>query len=94
MLVFGGVGAQAIFGDLHACRLADPDTFYAVGSGAHASYTLESVGEGGGRGLSGRRRRRRVVWEAVELAEGEVPEPRCVVGLCGVFGWVVDRLVD
>ena len=40
------------------------------------------------------RRRRRVVWEAVELAEGEVPEPRCVVGLCGVFGWVVDRLVD
>lgn len=71
MLLFGGIGAQMIFGDVHSCRVADPDTYYATGPAALTAYNLESVAEG-----SARRRKRRVVWEAVELVGGEVPEAR------------------
>lgn len=71
MIVSGGVGHNRIFGDVHSCRVADPTTFYAGGSGALASYTLA-----GGREEGRKRRRRQLVWEEVELGGGEVPEAR------------------
>lgn len=85
MLVFGGIGAQMIFGDVHSCRVADPQTFYAGGSGAAASFMLESVGDG----RSGKRRRRQVVWEEVELTGDAAPEARCVRCWVFVVGWAM-----
>lgn len=87
MIVVGGIGVNRIFGDVQSCRVADPVTFYAGGSGALASYTLD---DSGGQGEGRKRRRRQVVWEEVEAAGGEAPEPRCVrFGVLGGGGWGV-----
>lgn len=81
MLVFGGIGAASIYGDLHSCRLADPVTYYTSG-GWHTLNAQE--------GQQRQRRRRQIVWEEVELGGGEVPEARYV--LVSVVGGLVDWL--
>jgi hypothetical protein len=75
MLVFGGIGAQMIFGDVSSLRVADPLTFYAAGSSSYTLNTLDDDGSVGGGDVL-KRRRRRVMWEEVALGGGEAPEPR------------------